>query len=189
MTDQLPRGTSRTARVQDTTYDTWLTKAQAADAIGRSEKAVQRLAADGHIQSVSCQASGRGPFRTVYHPDDVARMAAARLAEPVAFVLPAGVTSPVNGNGHHDVNALTVPPAAPLVGPEQLAQFLCYIVDALQTVSRTSRTAAPLFLTIPEAAALSGLSQACLRKRISAGTLTAIRDRGWKIRRKDLEAL
>ena len=46
-----------------------------------------------------------------------------------------------------------------------------------------------LFLTLTEAVARSGLSRACLLRKIKAGTLDAEKDRGWKIRRKDLEAL
>jgi hypothetical protein len=186
--DPLPRGTSETSgtarRVPDSAYDTWLTKAQAAAAIGRSEKAVQRLAADGHIQQASCQRQGRGPFRTVYHPDDVARMATARLPEPVAFVLPAGVAAPVtlgNGNGHH---ALTVPPAAPLVGPEQLASCWCNLIAALDTVSKTSRTAA--YVPKAEALAIAGVSYGELRAAVRTGE---VKQRGRRYRRKDVEAL
>lgn len=55
--------------------------------------------------------------------------------------------------------------------------------------SDTSENSQKLFLTIPEAAVVSGLSQAHLRRICQKGGLGALRDRGWKIRRKDLEAL
>jgi hypothetical protein len=184
--DPLARGTSGTPqRVPDTAYDTWLTKAQAAAAIGRSEKAVQRLAADGHIQQASCQREGRGPFRTVYHPDDVARMASARHPEAVAFVLPAGVTSPVNGNGHSKPEALQIAtPASSNVGPDQLASFWCNFAEAIQRVSKTSRTAA--YVAKTAALAIAGVSYGQLRAAVQAGE---VKQRGRRYRRKDLEAL
>jgi excisionase family DNA binding protein len=46
-----------------------------------------------------------------------------------------------------------------------------------------------LFLTVEEASALTGLTQAYLRRAIEGGTLKAIKDRGWRIRRRDLEQL
>jgi hypothetical protein len=57
-------------------------------------------------------------------------------------------------------------------------------------VSETpSETSSTFFLTIPEAAAVSGVSQAYLRRKCQGGWSGAIKDGAWKIRRKDLEAL
>jgi hypothetical protein len=197
MMPDLPRGTSQTPhRVPDTAYDTWLTKAQAAAAIGRSEKAVQRLAADGLIQQASCQAQGRGPFRTVYHPDDVARIASARRAEAVAFVLPAGVDGPSNGNGHpvgiSPLTPLTIANPAPLVSPEQLASFWCNFVEALQAVSKTSRTPEPpsIYMTMAEAVTRAGISERATRTLIKARGVRTVRDQtGVHPHRAEFEAL
>jgi excisionase family DNA binding protein len=46
-----------------------------------------------------------------------------------------------------------------------------------------------LFLTVAEAAAVTGLTQAYLRRQIDGGFLSAVKDRGWRIRRRDLEQL
>jgi hypothetical protein len=193
MTDEsLPRGTSQTSetgrRVPDSAYDTWLTKAQAAAAIGRSEKAVQRLAADGLIQQASCQRDKRGPFRTVYHPDDVARIAAQRQPGLQAFVLPAGVDGHANGNGHETgispITPLATADPAPLVSPEQIASVVCSFVAALQAVSKTSRTA--VYVDKTEALAIAGVSYGALRAAVQAGE---VKQRGRRYRRQDLEAL
>ena len=45
------------------------------------------------------------------------------------------------------------------------------------------------FLSVKQAAEYSGLSQSYLRRTIADGRLTAIRDKGWKIRKRDLDAL
>ncbi len=43
------------------------------------------------------------------------------------------------------------------------------------------------YLTLGEAVELSGLSRAFLLRQIKGGELKAIKDRGWKIRRSELE--
>jgi excisionase family DNA binding protein len=187
----LPRGTSQTSetrhRVSDNVYDTWLTKQEAAERIGGSTKMVERLAAEGKIQQASTQREGRGAFRTVYHPDDVARIARERQPGAVSFVLPVGVTPPSNGNGHAASTALRIAdPAA----DDQVASFFCSLVAAIRTVSETSETRVALFVSIPEAAQVSGLSRAYLKRGVANGSIPAVKDgRTWRIRRKDLEAL
>jgi hypothetical protein len=91
---ELARGTSQTSqtsgRVSDTDYTGWLTKAEAATAIGVTTKTVERLAEKGKIQQGATQRQGRGPTRAVYHPDDVARIAQrAARAPPRSFYRPA----------------------------------------------------------------------------------------------------
>jgi hypothetical protein len=184
--NELARGTSQTSgAVSDTDYTGWLTKAEAAAAIGVTTKTVERLTADGQIQQGATQRQGRGPTRAVYHPDDVARVAQERRQSPAAFVLPAGVTSPVNGSEYGSPAGLQIAtPELSSSGQDLLRAFAV----ALRTMSEKSETPA-LFLTIPEAAALSGLSQANLRRRCQSGWSGAMKDVAWKIRRKDLEEL
>jgi Helix-turn-helix domain len=190
MADNVERGTSQTSetrqRVSDSVYDSWLTKQEAADRIGGSTKMVERLAAEGKIQQASTQREGRGAFRTVYHPDDVARIARERQPGATAFVLPVGVTPPSNGNGHHASTALQIAEPAPAPGDDVLRLVFA---AALRAVSETSETRVALFVSIPEAAAITGLRPIYLRRAIADGRLPAVQDRGWKIRRKDLEAL
>ncbi len=61
-----------------TDYSTWLTKQQAADAIGVSTKTVEKLAADKKLEQAVWRPDNRGMPRAVYQPDDVARMAQER---------------------------------------------------------------------------------------------------------------
>lgn len=185
----LPRGTSQTSQtstsVSDIDYTGWLTKAEAAHAIGVTTKTLERLAAAGKIQQGATRLQGRGPILAVYYPEDVARIALERRPAAAPFVLPAGLTPPSNGNGHHGVNSLTVAAPMPPPGDDVLRLLLG---AALKAVSETSQTPA-LFLTLPEAVAVSGLTETCLRHKIKDGSLAAVRDRGWKIRRRDLEQL
>lgn len=68
------------------------------------------------------------------------------------------------------------------------------IAMAAEAVERQAEEAARRggargYLTLAEASALTGLSERLLRRKIHNGTLKAIKDRGWKIKRTDLEAL
>ena len=44
-------------------------------------------------------------------------------------------------------------------------------------------------MTLADASAVSGLSETYLRRQIAEQTLKAVQDRGWRIRRRDLETL
>jgi hypothetical protein len=195
---ELARGTSQNSENSQNfsavDYATWLTKQQAADAIGVSTKTIEAFAKDQKIQQAAWRPQGRGAERAVYNPDDVARMVQERRGAPAPFVLPAGVTSPVtpgNGNGHHtpDVSIAHTRDVTP-TGEDVLRLVFAAALQRL-TADPTppSENSEKLFLTIPEAAALSGLSQANLRRRCQSGWPAAIKDGAWKIRRRDLEAL
>jgi excisionase family DNA binding protein len=196
----VPRGASQTSPVSETSrvldmaapdYDAWLTKPEAAARTGRTTKTIQRWAADGKLTPVRWQRLGRGPILNVYNPVQVDEVAAGTRLEPPAFVL-AGVSDvPVNGNGHQPV----AEPSAALTIPEADVStseaFLPIVVAiARRVMSEMSRTSETLFVTIPEAAVVSGLSRTYLKRQLEAGTLKGIRDgRRWRIRRTDLEAL
>jgi len=169
---------------------TWLTKQQAADACGVSTKAIERWAKAGKLEAAFRPQAGT-PDVVVYFPEDVARIAAERQRAPAPFVLPAVATG--NGNGHDAVGMRALrKPEGSYSGEDLIRGLALLLSKALQsppsppvaeTVAETS------FLALPEAAAVTGLTVAFLRRMIRAGTLTAIKDRGWKIRRKDLEQL
>lgn len=174
-------------------YSTWLTKQQAADAIGVTTKTVERFVQAGQIQQTRWQPAGRGPLRAVYCPEDVARIALERTPGPLpAFLVPAARDTHANGNGHgstalapsSQLSALSHP-ELPSSGEDLLKALVAALGNSMSQTSQTST----LFLTLAEASAVSGLSQACLRRKIEDRTLAAERDRGWKIRRRDLEAL
>jgi hypothetical protein len=195
MMPDVPRGTSQTSETSHTSQNpdlsTWLTKAQAAEAIGVSTKTIEQFAKAGKIQQAAWRPQNRGAEKAVYHPDDVARIAAARRPGLAPFVLPAGVTPPVNGNGHHggnrtDLQRIHTDPDDPI---RQLAVAFERFLLAPPLPPASEKSSEKWFLTIPEAAALSGLSEANLRRRCQSGWPGAIKDGAWKIRRRDLEAL
>ncbi len=172
--------------MSDPDYSTWVTKQHAADAIGVTTKTVERFVQAGQIQQARWQPHGRGQTIVVYHPEDVARVAQARQQGPLApFVVPLQ-DGPAHRNGHGGSTALALTPPPPPPGDDVLRMLFA---AALRAVSETSQTSTSLFLTLPEAAEVSGLSETYLRRRIANGTLKAEKDRGWKIRRKDLEQL
>ena len=174
---------------------TWLTKPQAAEAIGVSTKQVERLQQAGKLEQRS-RPQERGPHVAVYNPDDVARIAQERSPTPAPFVLPAGTAEAVpHGNGTRrpgpavESTALTIGESS-IVGIDELRALVALALrTVLSQTSETSAVSPTVYVTLREAAAISGLSQAYLHRRIEEKTLPAIRDRGWRIRRKDLEAL
>lgn len=167
---------------------TWLTKQEAADALGVSTKAVERFTRAGKLEQRFRPQAG-SPHVAVYFPDDVAKLARTRQRTPPPFVLEAERDSPPNGNGHHTSRALervSAPRADLATAGDDLFRVL--VTAAVKVLSETSQTP-PLWVTVQEASAVTGLTQAYLRRQVKAGTLKAIRDRGWRIRRTDLEAL
>lgn len=172
-------------------YSTWLTKQQAAEAIGVSTKTVEQLADDGKLEKQFWRRPTGGPQLAVYNPDDVARIAQERHPAPGPFVLPAVPAAAGNGHGRRrssaDPQALTVASAA-APGDDLVREFLHGLLRAAATPA-TSENSEKFFLTIPEAAALSGFSRAYLRRKCRTGWSGAIKDVAWKIRRKDLEQL
>jgi excisionase family DNA binding protein len=67
--------------------------------------------------------------------------------------------------------------------------FAALIQTIQQVVEAQAGHVQTLFLTIPEAAQFTGLTQAYIRRLCQDGQLQAIRDGGWKIHRTRLEAL
>jgi excisionase family DNA binding protein len=175
----------------DVDYATWCTKQQAADAIGVTTKTVEQLAKDRRLEQGFWRRPTGGPLLAVYNPDDVARIAQERHQAPAPFVLPAVPASTGNGNGRRHANApdqvLALAPPA-VAGDDLVRQFLHGLLNAA-TTAPASESSQKLFLSIDEAAAVSGLSRACLRRLIRDEKLAAVRDRGWRIRRRDLEQL
>jgi excisionase family DNA binding protein len=186
----------------DPDYTTWLTKQQAADAIGVSTKTIEQLTKDKKLEQARWRRPDGGPELAVYHPDDVARIAQERRPARPPFVLPAGVPgngqAAANGNGHADhpalSQALAVPPATP-AGYDAVRLFMETMVTAVMSqssqTSQNSQKSPGLFLTLAEAATFSGLPQTDLRRLIAAGELPVRKTGrgGIRIRRRDLELL
>jgi excisionase family DNA binding protein len=152
----------------------WRTKTAAAIAIGVSSKTVEKLAAEGKLQTARRPLAGSPP-QIVYHPDDVQREAEAQRAkmQPGAFKMP---------------QLSELPEALPEVASKPLGQLSHLLAEALREAFQ--KPPERLFLTVREASHLTGLTQRYLREQIAAGSLEGIRDgRRLRIRRKDLEGL
>lgn len=152
-------------------YSTWYTKQQVADALGVSTKTVQELAKKGRLQQAEWKRPIGGMPLAVYAPDEVDRLAGERKT-PKPFVVPAAEP---NGNGH----------ALRVVDGDGAAM----IQTILRTIQKASGSSERLFLTIDQAADFTGLTAAFIRRKCQDGSLPALKDRGWKIRRSALVAL
>ena len=163
-------------------YSTWLTKQQAAEAIGVSTKTIEQLAKDKKLQQAYWKRPETGAKVSVYHPADVERLRKERSPDAPPFVLqPSAEEKPTS------ITALAVP---------SMEGFFQAIAAAAAGGSENSqnrlevRIAERLYLTIPEAASFSGLPQAHLRRLMKEGKLEALRTGGgWRIRRSNLEKL
>jgi excisionase family DNA binding protein len=172
-------------------YTTWLTKPEAAARRDKSTKTIDRWTAEGKLTPVRGRRGGRGPLLNLYNPVQVDEVVSEGLPEAGAFVLTAEVDGPSNGNGHHPVRqasqALAVVEPGPIASEEIWRAVVAIAHRVVSEMSRTSSTR-PI-LTLEEAAAESGWTKTYLLRKIHNGTLKAEKDRGWKIRRSDLEAL
>src|SRR5436853_5992083 len=140
-------------------YATWFTKQQAADAIGVSTKTVEQLAKDRKVEQARWRRPEGGPELAVYHPDDVARIAQERHQAPAPFVLPA-VPATGNGNGQGSPpNGLARTPNQTGADADPLRALAGAFVALLSEKSQNSEKSQKGFLTIPEAAAATGLSR------------------------------
>lgn len=179
----------------ETDLTTWLSITDAAAQIGCSTRTVERLGRAKQLEQRLRRQEGTPPV-AVYNTDDVARIAAERRRAPAPFVLPDGS----NGNGHGRAlspqsTSITTPAIAADDDPIRLV--CAALVRVLQsppspplvTSLAESSGGERLFLTIREASIVSGLTLAYLRRACESGTLKAVKDRGWRIRRTDLEQL
>jgi hypothetical protein len=57
------------------------------------------------------------------------------------------------------------------------------------SIERPHTVGPGLFLALPEASKYSGLSMTLLKRKIRSGELAALKDRGWRVRRSDLEKI
>ena len=175
-------------------YATWLTKQQAATALGVGTKTIEQWAKDRKLDQGRYKRPGGGPALAVYNPDDVARLAADRQPEAAPFVLPA-VTTPANGNGRHTHSSTALATTQPGAGgPEAARSFLEAMLTAILSQSAESsqssqKSAETPWVDVPTAAAILGRSRAYVQRLIKAGTLQAERDRCLVVRRRDLEQL
>jgi excisionase family DNA binding protein len=146
----------------------WLTKPEAAAAIGVSAKMIEKYAAAHKLQQAMRAQQGRRSI-VVYHPDDVEQIRRERQPAPKPFVVPAEGNAAVVPRGT-EANAFL----------EALARLLPSVPNGSENHVR--------WLTIAEAHRESRLSKTYLRRAIAEGKLAAVKDgRSWKIHAKVLE--
>jgi len=180
----------------------WITKREAATLVAVDERTIERKARAGMI------ASRRRPgFPTRYWQADVEKWRQTGKGAVQTGVLETVPAS--NGNGHGALASLR-PPASvfedalvELVQAAQRAFTRAPIGPTGPTEGPTGPTLTPAehaaqYLTLAEAAAHKRVSERLVRRWIREGALPVEReprsvwtaaDRGWRIRRKDLEAL
>jgi excisionase family DNA binding protein len=166
---------------RDIDLSTWLSKPEAAARLGISERTLERMIdADKGPECRIRPRTGKRP-EPVYNPQDVDALAAAAAPKP-AVNPPAG---PANSRQ-------LVP-----TGEDSMPSSLALGIELIEQLARIANRARPepaptppaLWLTIPEAAVYTGLSQAFLRRLARSGELPSVRDRKTKVRRADLDSL
>lgn len=165
------------------TEDRWITKREAATLAGVDERTIERKARAGKIN-----ARARPGFPTLYLAAHVENLSQTGSQEVRIGLLEDGPTG--NGTGHGSI--------ASLRGPAPLSE--AWFVDVLQAlraalthdpIGPTGPTSAPTgptaaYVDKVEALAIAGVSYGALREAVKAGE---VKQRGWRYRRKDLEAL
>jgi hypothetical protein len=156
-------------------YSTWFTKDQTAAALHVSTKQVERFSQAGQLQPMRWTRPTGGQPINVYAPDDVDRLA-HKLLPSRPYVAP---PEPPASNGHGLRRQ-----AAPAT-MDVLTQSLLAVAQRLGEPPVEQK----VYLTLDEAARVSGLSKAYLRRACQERSVMAIKDGGWKIRRTALAAL
>ena len=146
----------------------WKTKVEAAAILECSEKTIERMAERREVER-RVRRTGTRP-RPVYNPKDIEqRREQNEAVEAFPVVKRQG-----NGNALVKRNG----------GEDSFSP----VIDLAAAMQRPRvKVNEKFYLTLDEAVELSGLSRAYLLRQIKAGELKAIKDRGWKIRRSELE--
>lgn len=175
----------------ETDLTDWLPITDAAARIGCSTRTVERLGRARKLEQRLRRQVG-SPAVAVYNPDDVARVAAERQPAAPAFVLPA-VQTPTNGNGNGRAHAVGTGVARRPAADDAQQQFFAYLLHTLQSPPSppvAESVAETSWVTLAEAAALTGLPAADLRRYCESRELKARKTGrgGWRIHRATLEA-
>lgn len=159
----------------------WWNKETTAAALNVSTKTVERLAAAAKLESRMYKRPEGGAVIKVYHPAEVERLRKKLQPDAKPFVVPAETSALVRTPG-------PPAPAGPAAGWEralavQIAKAGQLFLEAEHHPPELPVTEV-LFLTLAQAAKLSGLPRSLIREMKGVRT-----GRGWRIRRADLEAL
>jgi excisionase family DNA binding protein len=161
-------------------FSNWLTKQQAADAIGVSTKTVETLAKEKRLQQAYRKRTETGAKIRVFNPDDVAALRKERNPDAEPFVLQAQMP----------VTSLLAPASPAGLRSPVFDQVLQAIAAAARSNQSEVRIVDRLYLSIIDASQYSGLPQSHLRRLIAVKKLPALKTgSGWRIRRKDLDKI
>jgi len=163
----------------------WLTKEEAVAATGWKMRSLERFMEKGLIQRATRSVPGIRPV-TVLNPDDIKKLQEEqeRIKAKAPTVLKTeprnlarDVTSPLAANGSpHRHSPATRPPLA-LPPPADRSPQL-----------PLTELKEKYYLTLAEAAQLSGLPKTYLRRAIGEGRIPGVKVAGWRIHRDDLIA-
>jgi excisionase family DNA binding protein len=154
------------AKQQAHDLSAWVPKSDVVRETGISERSLERRVQARKIRQGYRTLPGRRPL-PVLHPEDVEQLRAEmvhRVTEEGEKNLPA---LPVRSNSN---------------GVDALSALLSAMTQQLPKER-------PLFLTLREASEYSGLPQECLKRLIAEEKLPAMKSSGYRIRRRDLDAL
>lgn len=157
-------------RATESDLAAWLTKPEAAKAIGASEKQIERLARKGQIEQKFRTAPGQARV-SIFHPGDVERIVKAqRTTFRVQDTGLATASDNIDGR-------------STAVGGWNAEAFVALSQMAAEAVKYVSR---PVYVSLDEAMRLTGLSGATIRRLAREGYVARL---SRKYRRVDLEAL
>lgn len=166
----------------DPDLSSWPTKAEAAAALHCSVRVLERRIQAGEIEVRPRRRPG-ARRELVCNPHDVDSLRPPAFAMPAAEVQGADAADFAGHTAerlHQQQLIAAAPPSLPAI-----AAWLTEALHAKQSTA-TEPDAKP-WLTIDEAARLSGLSQNFLKRECHSGALKAVRDqRAWKIQRTSL---
>jgi helix-turn-helix protein len=159
----------------------YLTREQAMKTLEKSETSIERLVRTGELASKLFPAPGRRPVR-YYTAESVEAFKALEERKRAA-------TPPSVLRKREEAKEEREPPprSLALAVPDSAVTFLREALERLTALKPVAVTE-KLWLSLDEAAELSGLARADLLRLVKAGTLIARKSGGWKILRKSLEA-
>lgn len=137
-------------------FEGWIPKAEAAKMTGRGLRTLERMAQKGEIKQAYRPVPGRRDL-PVFHPDDIQKL----ITEQVAIVPEVGT------------------PNLPAVRSRQVPAMSRREAEPIRLTEK-------FYLTLDEAAVLSGLPRALLERAVKSGELKGRKAGGWYIRREDL---
>jgi excisionase family DNA binding protein len=163
----------------------WLTKEEAVAATGWKMRSLERFMEKGLIQRATRSVPGVRPV-TVLNPNDIKKLQeeqerATAKAPTVLKTQPRNptrdVTAPLTANGSPHRLSPAARPTLALPPPADSSPRL-----------PLSELKEKYYLTLAEAAQLSGLPKTYLRRAIGEGRLPGVKVAGWRIHRDDLLA-